>query len=63
MKINMDKTFCVSSKCPKMNQCERNYLNLIGLGVVFDKQIAMYDFYVPSLECDKFIDIEENVDE
>ena len=57
--VNMDKTFCVSATCPKKLICDRNYLKLVGEGVIFPNLVSMSDFYHANATCDYFIKEEQ----
>lgn len=54
--LNLDMTYCVSTKCPLKPNCDRNYMTLIGDGVVFSRQVSMVDFYHQNAVCEDFID-------
>ena len=56
--INMDKTFCASAVCPKKLTCDRNYIKLVGEGVIFHNLISMADFYHANAMCDYYIEEE-----
>lgn len=55
--INTGNTFCVSANCPKRHECDRNYIKLVGDGVLFPQQVSMADFYHPTAtyDCEYFI--------
>ena len=57
--INMDKTFCVSVTCDKKLFCDRNYLKLVGEGVIFPDMVSLADFYNANATCDFFIEEEK----
>ena len=57
--INMDKTFCASAICDKKSSCDRNYIKLVGEGVIFPTMISMADFYHANADCEYYIEGEK----
>lgn len=60
--VNLDRTYCVSNNCPKRHDCTRNYIKLVGEGVVFPRQVSLADFYhsTATYDCEFY---EEDINE
>lgn len=53
----MKSGYCISTKCSRKWECQRNYFTILVLDEIVSELAGMCDFYHQNVVCDKFIKI------